>query len=120
MNPEGGAHDPNGSGAGQGRRPGIDPKYASVLLPAVMATAMSLVMSLVDTVVRVGLEPNLMSAWLGSFTIGVVVAAPTAILIAPAAKRLVAQLTGGQHAQRRGVRLPERARPLRQGGQMEP
>ena len=76
--------------------PRIDPKYARVLLPAVMATAMSLVMSLVDTIVRVGLASNLVSAWLGSFAVGVVVAAPTAILIAPAAQRLVGQLTGGQ------------------------
>lgn len=72
--------------------PWIDPEYARVLVPAVMATAMSLV----DTIVRVGLASNLVSAWLGSFAVGVVVAAPTAILIAPAAQRLVGQLTGGQ------------------------
>ena len=81
--------------------PRIDPKYeyARVLLPAVMATAMSLVMSLVDTIVRVGFAANLVSAWLGSFAVGVVVAAPTAILIAPAAQRLVGQLTGGQRTE---------------------
>jgi Protein of unknown function (DUF2798) len=79
--------------------PRIDPKYARVLLPAVMATAMSLVMSLVDTIVRVGLAPDLVSAWLGSFAVGVVVAGPTAILIAPAAQRLVGQLTGGQRTE---------------------
>jgi uncharacterized membrane protein YoaK (UPF0700 family) len=80
----------------------IDPKYARLLLPAIMATVMSLVMSLVDTIVRFGFAPNVVSAWLGSFAIGVVVAAPTAILIAPAAQRLVGQLTsGGQRAERR-------------------
>jgi len=82
--------------------PRIDPKYARLLLPAVMAAAMSLVMSLVDTIVRFGFAPNLVWAWLSSFAIGVVVAAPTAILIAPAAQRLVGQLTtGGQRAERR-------------------
>jgi Protein of unknown function (DUF2798) len=81
--------------------PRLDPKYARVLLPAVMATAMSLVMSLVDTIVRVGFAANLVSAWLGSFAGGVVVAAPTAILIAPAAQRLVGQLTGGQRTEHR-------------------
>ena len=81
--------------------PRIDPKYARVLLPAVMASAMSLVMSLVDTIVRVGFAANLVSAWLGSFAVGVVVAAPTAILIAPAAQRLVGQLTGGQRTEHR-------------------
>ena len=39
--------------------PRLDPRYARVLLPAVMATAMSLVMSLVDTIVRVGFAANL-------------------------------------------------------------
>jgi hypothetical protein len=81
--------------------PRLDPTYARVLLPAVMATAMSLVMSLVETIVRVGFAANLVSAWLSSFAVGVVVAAPTAILIAPAAQRLVGQLTGGQRTQHR-------------------
>ena len=81
--------------------PRLDPKYARVLLPAVMASAMSLVMSLVDTIARVGFAANLVSAWLGSFAVGVVVAAPTAILIAPAAQRLVGQLTGGQRTEHR-------------------
>lgn len=81
--------------------PQIDPKYARVLLPAVMATAMSLVMSLVDTILRVDFAARLVSAWLGSFAVGVVVAAPTAILIAPNAQRLVGQRTVGQRAERR-------------------
>ncbi len=59
-----------------------------------MATAMSLVMSGVETVVGVGLAGSLMSDWLRSFAIGVVVAVPTAILVAPAAQRLVGRITG--------------------------
>ena len=59
-----------------------------------MATAMSLVMSGVETVVRVGLAANLVATWLSSFGIGVVVAVPTAVLIAPAAHRLVDRITG--------------------------
>ena len=100
MSRQGGRHDSSPSEPGQGRRPRSDPKYARVLLPAVMATVMSLVMSLVDTIVRFGLAPNLASAWLSSFVVGVVVAAPTAILIAPAAQRLVGRLTGGQRTDR--------------------
>jgi cation transport ATPase len=107
MSRQGGTHDSSPSEPGQGSRPRIDPKYSRLLLPAVMAAAMSLVMSLVmplvDTMVRFGLAPNLASAWLSSFVVGVVgvvVAAPTAILIAPAAQRLVGQLTGGQRTDR--------------------
>ena len=77
------------------RRRRLDPKHTRFLLPAVMATAMSLVMSLVEAIVRVGWAPDLVPVWLSSFAIGVVVAAPTAILIAPVAQRLVGRLTGG-------------------------
>jgi len=69
-----------------------------------MATAMSLV----DTIVRVGFTANLVSAWLGSFAIGVVVAAPTAILIAPAAP-----------ATRRPAHHRRAARRTPKGGQIE-
>jgi Protein of unknown function (DUF2798) len=58
-----------------------------------MATMMSLVMSLVSSITKVGLAPHLLSAWVTSFAMAVVVAAPTAILIAPGAKRLVGYLT---------------------------
>jgi hypothetical protein len=78
-------------------RPGarrLDPKYARFLLPALMATGMSLVMSGVETITRLGFAPNLPSAWLTSFALGVSIAAPTAILVAPGAQRLVGHLTG--------------------------
>jgi Protein of unknown function (DUF2798) len=111
----GGAHDSNPFETGGGGRLRVDPKFSTVLLPAVMAAAMSLVMSLVDTIVRLGLAPALLSTWLGSFAIGVVVPAPTAILIGPAAQGLVGQFTGGQRADRGAVPLPEPAQPVQRG-----
>jgi uncharacterized protein DUF2798 len=72
----------------------LDPKYAPLLIPAIMAIAMSFVMSLVQTIARLGFTPNLASAWLTSFAIGVAVAIPTAILVASGAQRLVSGLTG--------------------------
>jgi hypothetical protein len=83
---------PASSTAG-GRR--LDPKYAPILVPAIMALAMSFTMSLVQTIVRIGFVPGLPSAWLTSFAIGLVVAVPTAIVAAPRAQRLVRHLTGG-------------------------
>jgi cation transport ATPase len=80
--------DPPGHAGATARR--LDPKYAALLVPAIMAIAMSLV----QTIVRHGFAPNLVSAWLTSFAIGVVVAVPTAILVAPPVQRLVGQLTG--------------------------
>jgi hypothetical protein len=48
-----------------GRR--LDPKYAPLLVPAIMAVTMSFVMSLVLTTAQLGFAPNLVSAWLTSF-----------------------------------------------------
>ena len=36
----------------------LDPNYAPVLVPAIMAIAMSLVMSFVQTIARLGFAPN--------------------------------------------------------------
>jgi hypothetical protein len=83
---------------------------------------MSSVMSLVETITRLGFTPNLVQAWLTSFAIGVVVAAPTAILVAPGAQRLVGHLTT---ARARPARVPpvagsRRARRLARQGMDRP
>src|SRR5439155_15652456 len=75
-----------------GRR--LDPKYAPLLVPAIMAVAMSFVMSLVLTTARLGLASNLLSAWLTAFGIGVILAIPTANLVPRPAQRRVGHLTG--------------------------
>jgi len=59
-----------------------------------MAIAMSLTMSLVQTIARLGFASNLASAWLTSFAIGVAVVIPTVILIVPQDRRLAVRLTG--------------------------
>jgi hypothetical protein len=81
-----------GESKATGRR--VDPRYAPLLVPAIMAIAISLVVSLVQAIVRLGFTPSLVPAWLTSFAIGVIVAVPTAILVAPRAQRLVSHLTG--------------------------
>lgn len=55
---------------------------------------MAIAMSLVQIIARLGFAPNLASAWLTSFAIGVAVAIPTAILVTPRAQRLAGNLTG--------------------------
>ena len=96
----------NATPAGQPRPSGhrIDPKYVPYLVPAIMAIAMSFTMSLVQNIARVGFSSNLPSAWLTSFAIGVAVAIPTVIFIAPRARRLAGHLTGSPRA------VPERLR----------
>ena len=68
-----------------------------------MAIAMSFVMSLVQTIARLGFAPNLASAWLTSFAIGAAVVIPAAILVAPSARRLAGHLTGTPPTRRRAT-----------------
>lgn len=86
--------NPNPPGEARATAHRVDPKYAPVLIPAIMAIAMSLVMSLVSAIARHGWAPALVPAWLTSFALGVVVAVPTAILVASPVQRLVGHLTG--------------------------
>jgi hypothetical protein len=93
-----------------GRR--FDPKYTPFLVPAIMAIAMSFVMSLVQTIARLGFAPNLASPWLTSFAIGAAVAIPTAILVAPSARRLAGHLTGTPRNSPPGNRQPAESMPI--------
>ena len=45
-------------------------------------------------IARLGFAPNLASKWLTSFAMGMAVAKPTPILVAPHAQRLMGYLTG--------------------------
>ena len=72
----------------------VDPRYARLLVPTIMAIAISLVVSLAQTIIRLGFTPGLVPAWLSSFGIGVVFAVPTAVLVSPYAQRLASHLTG--------------------------
>jgi integral membrane sensor domain MASE1 len=58
-----------------------------------MATFMSLVMSLVETIKTHEFATDLLPVWLASFAVGALVAVPTAILVGPSAQRLVGYLT---------------------------
>jgi len=87
-----------------GRR--VDPKYTPFLVPAIMAIAMPFVMSLVQTIARLGFAANLASAWLTSFANGAAVAIPTAIFVVPSARRLAGHLTGTPRNSPPGNRQP--------------
>ena len=71
----------------------VDPRYAPLLVSAIMAIVISLSVSLVETIVRLGFTSSLVPAWLTSSGVAVVVAVPTAVLVAPHAQRLVSRIT---------------------------
>jgi hypothetical protein len=70
-----------------------------ILLPTVMAGTLCAVMSTVETLVHAGHGEGLVTAWLGSFALGIAVAVPTAVAIGPTAQRLVARLVADDSAQ---------------------
>lgn len=76
------------------RARGLDPWYAPLVAPAITAIVISLAVSLVETIVRLGFTASLMPAWLTSFAVAVIVAVPTAVLVAPHAQRLASRIAG--------------------------
>ena len=71
----------------------VDRRYAPLLVSAIMAVVISLAVSLVETIVRFGFTPRVLPAWGISFAVAMLVAVPTAVLVAPHAQRLVSRIT---------------------------
>jgi uncharacterized protein DUF2798 len=86
----------------------IDPRYAPPLVSAIMAIVISLAVSLVETIVRLGFTSRLVPAWLSSFVVAVIVAVPTAVLVAPHAQRLVSRITRPTRRSAQAGGCPER------------
>ena len=80
-------------GESKARARRVDPRYAPLLVSAIMGVVISLVVSLVETIVRLGFTAGLMPAWGTSFAVAVIVAVPTAVLVAPRAQHLVSRIT---------------------------
>jgi hypothetical protein len=57
-----------------------------------MSLGMSFALSLANTLINFGLNPNLPLVWVQSFTIGVIVGFPTALLALPIARRIANKL----------------------------
>jgi Protein of unknown function (DUF2798) len=86
----------------------VDPRYAPPLVSAIMAIVISLAVSLVETIVRLGFTSSLVPAWLSSFVVAVIVAVPTAVLVAPHAQRLVSRITRPPRRSAQADGCPER------------
>jgi hypothetical protein len=57
-------------------------KYSRLLLVAIMAPSMAFFMTLLETLVRIGLlGPNFLEIWMGSFAIGLAVISPLALIL---------------------------------------
>ena len=86
----------------------VDPRVCTLLVSAIMAIVISLAVSLVETIVRLGFTSSLVQAWLTSFAVAVIVAVPTAVLVAPHAQRLVSRITRPPRRPAQAAGCPER------------
>ncbi|HET6807510.1 MAG TPA: DUF2798 domain-containing protein [Nitrososphaera sp.] len=69
-------------------------KYSRLLLVAIMAPSMAFFMTLLETLVRLGLlAPNFLAIWMSSFAIGLAVIFPLALILSRIAGEVVDKVT---------------------------
>ncbi|MCK4637153.1 MAG: DUF2798 domain-containing protein [Methanomicrobia archaeon] len=74
----------------------INKKYSPFLFALFMSLGMAFTMSLVMTLVNVGITEGIFLKWMRAFAIGFTVAFPTSLVIIPFVKKLVTNLTDEQ------------------------
>jgi hypothetical protein len=69
-------------------------KYSRLLLVAIMAPSMAFFMTLLESLVRIGLPaPNFLETWMSSFAIGLAVIFPLALILSRIAGKVVDKVT---------------------------
>lgn len=71
----------------------FDKKYATLLFVTLMVLAMSFVISLTLTLIKSGFASGFLTIWLRNWALAALVAWPTAMLVVPAVRRIVARIT---------------------------
>lgn len=71
----------------------LSPRQAQLLFITLMVFAMSLVMSLAMTLVNFGVGGFVLTRWLRSWGTAALVAWPTAYVVVPAVRRIVARVS---------------------------
>jgi len=70
----------------------IDKKYEGILIATLMALSMATVMSFAMTLVNVGFNSHTLSAFARGWSIAIVVALPTGLILTPNIRKLVSRL----------------------------
>lgn len=71
----------------------ISQRHFQLLFIAIMATAMSAVMSFSMMLLNLGWHQDFILLWLKSFAVSTLIAIPTALIVGPIARKLASQLT---------------------------
>jgi len=70
----------------------IPARFAPVVFGFILSGLMSLIVSGIATLRAVGMPPDILAKWMGSWAFSWAVAFPTVLVVAPLARRLVARL----------------------------
>jgi hypothetical protein len=71
----------------------IDKKYSTLLFVTIMVLCMTFVISLALTIIRSGFSAGFTLLWLRAWGLAFIVAWPTAMLVVPFARKVVASIT---------------------------
>jgi hypothetical protein len=64
--------------------------YGVVLMPLVLSIFMTAIVSFIATVKMVGLADNLLTLWLSAWSVSLLIAFPTLLVVLPIVRRIVA------------------------------
>lgn len=68
--------------------PLLHTRYSAVMMPFFLSIIMTCIISLVSTLRGVGLVPDFLSLWLGSWGLSWLIAFPTLLLVLPVVRRI--------------------------------
>ncbi len=71
----------------------MNKKYAPYIFASIMAVAMGFFMSFFLTWINTGVAEGFLLRWMKAFGVGVCVAFPTSLIIAPVAQKIVKKFT---------------------------
>lgn len=72
----------------------VPKRYQGALFSTLMGSTMALLMSFTLTGINTGFfDPGFWGRWMGAFLVSLVVSIPTAVLVAPVIRRIVAALS---------------------------
>lgn len=82
-------NDPRKTGLGLRKLPA---RYAGIVMPLLLSLLMTFIVSLISTVRAVGLPPDFVGIWFGSWAMSWLVAFPTLLGVLPLVRRATAAI----------------------------
>jgi hypothetical protein len=72
--------------------PKLPAKYNNIIMPLLLSTLMTMLVSFISTVKIMGITPHFFSIWLSSWGVSWVIAFPTLLVLLPIVKKITTLL----------------------------